>query len=269
MTGVEGYYDQEAQAEWERLERHKIEMAVTLRVLDEYLPRAPASIVDIGGGPGRYAIALAAQGYAVTLVELSEQLLGLAREKAGQSGVRLADYMRAGVLDLAELRPESFDAVLLLGPLSHLLRPSERKQAVTEAGALLKTGGLVFAGFITRYAPVRYAAKYDPRWVLEHSQRLEEILTTGMNLARRGSASTDSYFALPSEIRPLMEQAGFEAIDLVACEGVVSMIDEKLNELTGELWEAWVELNYLLGKDPTVHGAAEHLLYVGRKTAPL
>jgi hypothetical protein len=26
-----------------------------------------------------------------------------------------------------------------------------------------------------------------------------------------------------------------------------------------------VELNYLLGKDPTIHGAADHLLYVGRK----
>lgn len=43
------------------------------------------------------------------------------------------------------------------------------------------------------------------------------------------------------------------------------MIEEKINELTGETFDAWVELNYKLGKDPSVHGAAEHILYVGRK----
>jgi hypothetical protein len=47
------------------------------------------------------------------------------------------------------------------------------------------------------------------------------------------------------------------------------MIEEKINELTGEAFEAWVELNYKLGRDPTVHGAAEHLLYVGRKARRL
>jgi len=43
------------------------------------------------------------------------------------------------------------------------------------------------------------------------------------------------------------------------------MIENKINELTGEAWEAWVALNYAWGKDPAVHGTAEHLLYVGRK----
>ena len=62
-----------------------------------------------------------------------------------------------------------------------------------------------------------------------------------------------------------MERSGFETLDLIACEGVVSMIDDQLNELTGDLWQAWVDLNYQLGKDPSVHGAAEHVLYVGRK----
>ncbi len=62
-----------------------------------------------------------------------------------------------------------------------------------------------------------------------------------------------------------MEKAGLEHVDLVACVGVISMIDEQVNELRGELWEAWVDVNYRLGKDATVQGAAEHLLYVGRK----
>jgi hypothetical protein len=87
----------------------------------------------------------------------------------------------------------------------------------------------------------------------------------GVLKAREGDSFTDAYFTDPSEVKPFMEKNGFETIDLIACEGVISMIEEKVNELTGELWEAWVKLNYKLGKDPTVHGAAEHLLYVGRK----
>jgi hypothetical protein len=67
---------------------------------------------------------------------------------------------------------------------------------------------------------------------------------------------TSAYFA---------DSEGFETLDFIACEGVVSMIEEKVNELTSEVFDAWVELNYKLGKDPSVHGAAEHLLYVGRK----
>ena len=37
---VERYYDEHAHEEWERLERHRAELAVTLRALGEYLPPA-------------------------------------------------------------------------------------------------------------------------------------------------------------------------------------------------------------------------------------
>ncbi len=61
------------------------------------------------------------------------------------------------------------------------------------------------------------------------------------------------FFDFPN---PLMEKEGFETLDLIACEGVVSMIEEMVNELADELWQAWVDLKYRLGKDPMVHGAA-------------
>ncbi len=54
-------------------------------------------------------------------------------------------------------------------------------------------------------------------------------------------------------------------LDLVGCEGGVSLIDDGLNELTGDDWERWVDLNHRIGKDPSTHGIAEHLLYVGEK----
>lgn len=41
---VESYYDDLAQQEWERLERHRTEFAVTLRALNDYLPVPPAHV---------------------------------------------------------------------------------------------------------------------------------------------------------------------------------------------------------------------------------
>ena len=65
-----------------------------------------------------------------------------------------------------------------------------------------------------------------------------------------------------------MENEKFETLDVVAAEGIISMIEEKINELHGRAFDAWVELNYTLGKDPAIHGGTEHLLYVCQKLPP-
>ena len=90
MSHVQNFYDENIQSEWERLEiRHRTEFAVTLRALEEFLPPAPVKLIDIGGGPGRYSITLAGQGYDVTLVDLSAGNLAFARQKAAEADVRL------------------------------------------------------------------------------------------------------------------------------------------------------------------------------------
>ncbi len=62
-----------------------------------------------------------------------------------------------------------------------------------------------------------------------------------------------------------MTACGFRVVDMIGCEGVISMIREKVDALDGDDWERWMDLNYRLGKDPATHGVTEHLLYVGKK----
>jgi len=265
MSEVARYYDELAAQEWERLGNHRTEFAVTGRALKDYLPEPPARIIDIGGGPGRYAIALAQQEYDVTLVDISPNSLSFAKARAAEAGVKLADCICACATDLSQFQAESFEAALLMGPLYHLLEEEERRKAICEAARLLKPGAPIFASFTTRYAPCSFAAKYYPEKLAEENRDFRIMLETGVYRPVSGQGWTHAYFAHPSEVRPLLESCGFESLDLIACEGIISMIEEKVNELTGEFWEEWVELNYRIGKDPCVHGAAEHLLYVGRK----
>jgi S-adenosylmethionine-dependent methyltransferase len=50
VSNVAAHYDTNPHYEWARLERHRTEFAVTQHVLTDYLPSAPATIIDIGGG---------------------------------------------------------------------------------------------------------------------------------------------------------------------------------------------------------------------------
>ena len=263
-NAVESFYDQQTEREWQRLERHRTEFAVIMRVLLDHLPPPPAAILDVGGGPGRYAIALTRQGYHVTLCDLAQANLALAREKAAENDVQLAGYQHANALDLSRFPAATFHAVLLMGPLYHLTTAAEHRQAIREAARVLQPGGLLFAAFVGRYAPFRNAARHDPLWLVNHPERANALLATGVNRATPDSLFTDAYFAHPTEIRPLLDTAGFTTLDLVACEGIVSLIEDEVNKLDGEAWQAWVNLNYQLGRDPSIHGAAEHLLYVGK-----
>jgi len=181
MEAVEQFYDNDPQQEWQRLERHRTEFAVTMRALAEFLPPPPARIMDMGGGPGRYSIALAQQGYTVTLADLSQQNLAFAREKAAAAQVRFAGVVHANVLNLAAFTSETYDVALVLGPLYHLLKEEDRQQAVREVLRLLKPGGMVFAAFITRFAPFRDAAKNYSTWLVSNQDYAEQLLATGVH----------------------------------------------------------------------------------------
>jgi len=154
MDKVERWYD-ELYDEWERLERHKIEFDITKRYLDEYIHGENLQIFDIGGGPGRYSIYLAEKGHKVTLLDLSRRNIEVAKEKSAERGIMLEDYVHGNVLELGKFESETYDVILLMGPLYHLIDEKDRKTAVEGALRLLKPNGIIFVSFISNYAPIQ------------------------------------------------------------------------------------------------------------------
>jgi len=269
MNAVEAHYDSDPAREWERLERHRTEFAVTARVLAEHLPPPPAQILDVGSGPGRYALHLTRLGYRVVLLDLSRKSLDLALEMATREGIYLPPPVQGDATALPEDYAGQFDAVLLMGPLYHLLDAADRLAAVREAYRVLRPGGLVFAAFITRFAPLRDVAIHSPQWIIDNPERFRQLLEEGLNPAYESSGFPDSYFARPEEIAPLMAAGGFQMLDLLGLEGIIAGHEETVNALEGEAWAAWLALNYRLGREPALYAAADHLLYVGARPATL
>lgn len=185
--GVARLYGNIAEYESTRLATHPMERELTLRSIRHWLaasvsapPTAVSSsrrrIADVGGGPGKLAFALADDGCHVDLVDLSPGLIELARAEqqeraaAGSSRPLLASIAVGNALDgpPAALPQGSYDAVLLLGPLYHLLDEAERRRAVENACRLAKPRtGLVFCAFVSKEAHLRDIAVRDPARIVE------------------------------------------------------------------------------------------------------
>jgi ubiquinone/menaquinone biosynthesis C-methylase UbiE len=262
---VESYYDRSSQDEWDRMDRHRMEFRTSLRAMHEFIP--PGSrILDVGGGPGRYSIELARAGHRVTLLDLSSGNIELARHKAGELGVALVEFVHGNAIDLSRFEDSAFDAVLLMGPLYHLTEASERDRAIEEALRVLAPGGLLFASFITRYAVYVDLLKRDPGLIGNYADAYERLMRTGIHVpTEQNPGFTDTHFAHPVEIEPLMSKYPLTALRLAVAEGLIAPVESVVNALPDSLFEAWVDVCYRLGTDPVTWGAGEHMLYVGRK----
>src|SRR5215467_333955 len=132
LQATAAYYNRGNERERLGEPRGSIEFERTRDILRRFLPPSPAVVADIGGGPGRYALWLAERGYRVyhrDLVGLHVQQLQaeLAERPSLSIDTAVAD---ARQLDLPDA---SVDATLLLGPLYHLPRRSDRVDVLTEA----------------------------------------------------------------------------------------------------------------------------------------
>ena len=265
---VESYYDQIAQDEWDRMDRHPMEFRTTLRAIREFiLPNS--TILDIGGGPGRYTIELAKDGHQVTLLDLSAGNVSLARLKADEAGVQVAGFVHGNALDLSVFDDGAFDVVLLMGPMYHLTDPLDRDRCLREALRVLAPGGRLFASFITRYAVYMGILDRNPSEIGQYKDAYVRLMATGVHIpTEQNPGFTDAYFSHPTEIEPLMLGYGLTTLRLAVAEGLTSAAELAVNKLTPDLFDAWVDVSYRLGTDPTIWGCGEHMLYVGQTLAP-
>jgi hypothetical protein len=130
----------------------------------------------------------------------------------------------------------------------------------------VQPGGLVIAAFISRYAGHRWAAANEPTWIVDDPESAQMLLDTGRLPPRlRRPGGFVAYFAHPDEVGLLCWRAGLEVQAVVGVEGLVSQIEEGVNQLAGDAWERWVDLNRRVATDPSLYGAVEHLLAVARR----
>jgi S-adenosylmethionine-dependent methyltransferase len=258
------YYNSRPKSEHNRLEEHQLEFDLTWRLLDDYLPPR-GKILEVGAATGRYTLGLAQRGYAITAVDLSPACLKECKTiltKAGFSGK--VQYIVSDARTLAELTDRDFDAVLLMGPLYHLVLEEDRKMAVNEAFNRLRSGGVIFSAFISRYGIWGDLLKNLPE-LIDNQDQVNSVLLKGRDCEAWPKGGFRAYFAEVAEIAPLHEAVGFETIKVVGVEPCISADDESYNKLEGERRARFLEVFYQISAERSIVGASRHLLYIGRK----
>lgn len=179
-TDVARLYDGLVASEIRRLAEHPMERELTFRSIQAGLAakssNPPKRIADIGGGPGSIAFRLADAGHVVDLRDLAPGLIDAARSEQSKRLEKhlpsLASLEVGSALDLGSLalKSSSYDAVLLLGPLYHIMEEDERVTAVKNALDLaVDHGGLVYCAFVSVAAHLRDMAMRDPSRLVAES----------------------------------------------------------------------------------------------------
>jgi S-adenosylmethionine-dependent methyltransferase len=264
VSDIQVFYNSEPAREKTRLDRHQLEYDLTWCYLDQYLP-SHGSILEIGCATGRYTLELAKRGYQLTAVDISAGLLDDCRKNLIQQGVdQHVRLIEADARDLSKVVDNRFDAVLLMGPLYHLVEESDRKMALRETWDCLREGGIIFSSFISRYGIMGDLLKKIPDWI-EDQVEVQALLQSGKRPDDYPRGGFRGYFVQVSEIAPFHEALGFETLKVVGVEPVISADDESYNKLQGEQRKLWLNLLHELSNEISIIGASRHLLYIGRK----
>jgi SAM-dependent methyltransferase len=196
-------------------------------LLSRYLPPAPAVVADVGGGPGTYAVPLAAAGYQVHLLDPVPGHIATARQiSLSQRAGRLASAQVGHARELP-WPDESADACLLFGPMYHLTEPGERQEALAEAHRILRPGGLLLATAISRFAStlagLARGLLADPAF----EPVVEADVRSGQhrNPERRPGWFTTAFYHLPDLFAAEIRDGRFELSALLTVSGPAAYLE--------------------------------------------
>jgi ubiquinone/menaquinone biosynthesis C-methylase UbiE len=262
---IRAYYDRgDEESRLETISR--VEALRTRELIERFLPPPPATVLDLGGGAGAYALWLAEKGYEVHLIDPVPLHVEQARVASRTAARPLASAAVGDARDL-DHSDDSADALLMLGPLYHLTETDDRARALAEARRVLRPGAPLLAAAISRFAPaldgLAQGFLLDPAF--------EAIVESGLrdgqhrNPTRHPRWFTTAYLHLPADLEREVAQAGFTDVRVLAVEGPADLVRD-LDDWLGDPGRRELLLRTVrrLESEPSLRGASPHLMAVGR-----
>ena len=198
-----------------------LEFARTKAIIKKHLQSPPKKILDIGGAAGVYAFWLAEQGYDVTLVDAMQNHIDQAKQIQNEKQISLSSIVLGDARNLSQFEDDSFDFILMLGPLYHLTESGDRMKALYECRRIVKKGGKIFAAGINRYASLYDGLSRglidDPYF--ETILRRDLIDGQHRNPEHKDEYFTTAVFLLPEEMQQEFHLAGFIINEVLPVEG--------------------------------------------------
>lgn len=248
-----------------RFQRQQLEYLVTLQLLVHYLP-SPCRILELGAGAGAYTVELARAGHEVVANDLSETLLKqnehAVKEISGANVTFLPGEARAA---LRGYRGKPFDAILVMGPLYHLIQEAERRETLEAVCQAVRPGGKILSAHMSRTGYIKYVFQNTPDLVLTNPTAVTEVWQNGFNAQHPRDGHFRGYWTTPQETKALVESAGLKFVQIHSQDAGTGGDDEVFNTMPMEQKLAWSNFLFRLSADPNTWGDARHFLCVSER----
>ncbi len=270
ISKVKNYYSKFD--EWARLERPegKLEFEIVIDLIKKYMP-SESLVFDLGGGPGRYTAELSKCGYKMHLADLSKELIDKAKTQIKLFGNpdNVINIETCNALDLSKFQDESFDSILLFGPLYHLTTDIEIKTCLQEVSRVLKKGGKIFAIYIPWLAGLSGVIErsfYHPDHV--SSEILLKTQKQGIFNNKTQYGFQEGSYIKSDKLEKYMEDAGFSKILLRSIRGLGYKQEKDILSLKDEdnnYYKTMLKIMNDTSTESSVIETCGHAIYIGEK----
>ena len=251
---ITDYYNNYNEDERTKSRHGSVEFLTNMKYIREYVPQG-AKILDVGAGTGVYSIALAMDGYDVRALELVERNIEVFRSNLPEGADIPVEQGNA--LDLGRFADESFDAVLLFGPLYHLYTKADKLTVLREAKRVLRPDGHLFAAYCMNEATlIQYAFGGD-------GSKMMECLTGGMLTAdyKCISEPADLFEMVRLEdINALNREAGLKRVKIIASDLFTHYMQDRIDSFSNAVYQNYVRYHLSICERADLIGATNHSL---------
>lgn len=230
----------------------RVEFLTTIHYIEKYL-RPGDRILDIGAGAGEYSLYFARRGYQVSAVELADANIAAFRKKITPED--RVELMQGNALDLSFYENESFDIVLLFGPLYHLKNEQDKYKCIREARRVCKAGGKIFFAFISNDFLILTEFAYDKNYFKIGNYDKETFQLDDFPFV----------FHTVDEAGKLLSGSGIHLLHEVAADGASELLAGRINEMSDEDYEQYLRYHFYICEKKEFLGMTNHLLFVGEK----
>jgi len=219
MGAVESYYDKKSET-YESIRQSlvfRVYDAITWKYSEPYVPTSADSLVlDAGGGNGRWTIPMAKKGCKVVLVDISEGMLNVARQRVAAEGLQDRVEIRKGDITRLDYPNKTFDLVFSDHTLFLFENPDEM---VSELARVLKPNARVILSAQNRFVQTLAHLPDDPTPNPEILQKAFKVLHRQEHSMLSQEPPIKIHTLTPAEFKSLLERNGFE-IERMVCKGV-------------------------------------------------
>lgn len=234
------------------------ELSLRTEIPRAYIQRCikPSDIaLDAGGGVGINAIMMARICKSVALLDITPQILELARKNIAKSGLQdQVAIFKGDITDMRDFEGDSFSFVVCVGDaLSYVL--DQRDKAIKELIRVARRGSILILGTDSKYGFLRLRlaeGKIEEAWDILHT-----------NETYCGMGPRTHLYTVP-EMRSLLELNGCRLLEVASTPSLSATFDVD-PYIKRDKWNELVALELEICTKSELLGTGEHLLFVAQK----